>query len=312
MSSLRPSIGHGLHKHMVSPPRLLCAVFAAGLALVQSAPQSEPTVEAKVESRIYFARQLDGDRGRSIVSVRPDGTGERVEVPYKSGMGENNPAPSPDGSYLLFNTYRYGGWKIAKKAGQGAVERWTLSADYYTNPAFDHKGTRVAFEHTRRSGTDVSVRALSTSDEAAWTSTKARDERVPVWTSDGGLVYFDGRSGKQQVYLQPTKDAETKLLSDGQGNDFAPAMSPDGQHVAFYSDRTGHADLMVLDLKKTSCTTSPQTSATRPRRTCSASARIGVSRSRGRRTELSSFFFRRATGTMNCSWSGRTGRGCAA
>lgn len=202
-----------------------------------------------MESRIYFARQLDGDRGRSILSVRPDGTGERVEVAYKSGMGENNPAPSPDGSYLLFNTYRYGGWKIAKKAGQGAVERWTLGADYYTNPAFDHKGTRVAFEHTRRSGTDISVRTLSTGDEAAWASTKAHDERVPVWTPDGGLVSFDGRSGKQQIYLQPKKDAATKLLSDGQGNDFAPAMSPDGQRVAFYSDRTGHADLMVLDLK---------------------------------------------------------------
>ena len=229
-------------------PRLFLAVLLAGFALAGTTVQSGPGPVSATESRIYFARRVDGDRGWSIVSARPDGTGERVEIPYSAGMGEYNPAPSPDGLSLLFNTYRYGGWKIASKAAKGAVERWTQGADYYTNPAFDSEGSRVAFEHTRRSGTDVAVRSLSDGGESSWAAGIGRDERGPAWAADGGLVYFDGRSGLQQIYLQGSAEGEPILLSDGMGNDFAPAVSRDGSRIAFYSDRTGHADLWVMDL----------------------------------------------------------------
>ena len=39
----------------------------------------------------------------------------------------------------------------------------------------------------------------------------------------------------------------TTNLSRSDGNDFAPAVSPDGSRIAFYSDRDGHADLFVMN-----------------------------------------------------------------
>lgn len=202
------------------------------------------------DSRVFFARRLEGDHGWSILSVRPSGEDERVEVPFRSGQGEYNPTLSPDGRTLLFNTYRYGGWKLATtRLGSGEVVRWTPGGDYYTCAAFTPDGSRVAYEWSRRTGTEIAVRPFASGEAVSWTAAWKGDERSPSWTPGGKrLVFASGRSGHQQLYLQEGAEGEATCLSDGSGNDFAPAVSPDGRQVAFYSDRDGHADLFLLGL----------------------------------------------------------------
>lgn len=213
---------------------------------------AQPSAPASVESRLFFARRLEGQGGWSILSLDPSGEDERVEVPFRSGQGEYNPTLSPDGRTLLFNTYRYGGWKLATtKLGSGEVVRWTPGGDYYTCAAFSPDGAQVAYEWSRRTGTEIVVRPFASVEAVSWTAAwKQGDERSPSWAPDGTrLVFASGRTGLQQLYLQEGAQGEATCLSDGSGNDFAPAVSPDGKYVAFHSDRDGHADLFLLTLE---------------------------------------------------------------
>lgn len=217
------------------------AVLAAG-----------PEVMAGAQSRIFFSRRLDGDAGWSILSVDPEGEDERVEVAFSEGMGEYNPALGPNGTSLLFNTYRYGGWKLAmQEVGGDRVERWTEGGDYYTNGVFSPDGRYVAYEFTRPTGTDIQIRSLETGREYNLTAGAGEsDERVPSWTPDGRtLVYFSDVTGTQQIQAQPASGGPPINLSRSESNDFSPAISPDGTRVAFFSDRDGHADLFVMTIE---------------------------------------------------------------
>jgi Tol biopolymer transport system component len=198
-------------------------------------------------SRVFFARQLPGDAGWSILSVAPNGRGERLEEGYAGGMGEYNPTVGPGGDRLWFNTYRYGGWKIAHRRLQGGVtERWTQGGDYYTNPAVSADAASVLMEHTRRSGTTLEVRSVHGSTVLELEAETAGDERNPVWTPSGEIVFFGVERGRQQIFMRDPETSGVENLSRSRGNDFAPAVSPDGTLVAFDSDREGHADVWVM------------------------------------------------------------------
>jgi Tol biopolymer transport system component len=208
-----------------------------------------PTQGAALQatSRVFFARQLPGDAGWSILSVAPDGSGERLEEGYAGGMGEYNPTVGPDGERLWFNTYRYGGWKIADRRLQGGgTERWTRGGDYYTNPAVSADGSSVVIEHSRRSGTTLEVRSMDGSTVLELEAETGGDERNPVWTPSGGIMFFGVEQGRQQIFVRDPRTNGVQNLSRSRGNDFAPAVSADGAVVAFYSDREGHADVWVM------------------------------------------------------------------
>ncbi len=213
-------------------------------------PGAEVT-PAVAESRILFSREMDGDAGWSILSINSQGEDERIEVPFSSGMGEYNPALAPDGESLIFNTYRYGGWKLAtQRIGGGEVARWSEGGEYYTNGVYSPDGRYVAYEFTRQTGTDIQVRVLETGREYNLTAGAGdSDERVPSWTPDGRtLIYFSDRTGNQQIHAQPASGGPPINLSQNDANDFSPGVSPDGSRIAFFSDRSGHADLFVMNV----------------------------------------------------------------
>ncbi len=64
----------------------------------------------------------------------------------------------------------------------------------------------------------------------------------------GVLVYFDQRENNYDVYkIDLATGIETRLTDDSRVDDY-PAVSPDGQTIAFQSDRDGDFDIYVMDL----------------------------------------------------------------
>lgn len=64
----------------------------------------------------------------------------------------------------------------------------------------------------------------------------------------GALVYFAERDSSTNLYhLDLTTGQETQLTF-GAGVDAFPAVSPDGQYIAFQSDRDGDFDIYVMDM----------------------------------------------------------------
>jgi Tol biopolymer transport system component len=65
---------------------------------------------------------------------------------------------------------------------------------------------------------------------------------------DGGRIVLgrmDGEGGNR-LFLSHRRDSWVSGAPDEKGNDWAPAPSPDGKKVAFYSDRSGAANLWVM------------------------------------------------------------------
>lgn len=53
--------------------------------------------------------------------------------------------------------------------------------------------------------------------------------------------------GRMEVWVSNTKTGETLNLSGGHGSSWGPAWSPNGQRLAFYSDRSGKAGLWIWE-----------------------------------------------------------------
>ncbi|HKV50878.1 MAG TPA: hypothetical protein VJO52_06715 [Gemmatimonadaceae bacterium] len=55
----------------------------------------------------------------------------------------------------------------------------------------------------------------------------------------GLLVFTSDRDGNQEVYIADTLGAVQHRVTNNAGNDFEPDLSPDGDQIAFASNRTG-------------------------------------------------------------------------
>lgn len=78
------------------------------------------------------------------------------------------------------------------------------------------------------------------------------DDMRPVWRPDGGAIAFHRRyeDGDIDVMVQDVDpDADPESLTEAPSSDFHPSYSPDGELIAFASDRDGSEDIFLLDVE---------------------------------------------------------------
>ena len=76
------------------------------------------------------------------------------------------------------------------------------------------------------------------------------DQRSPAWMTDGKrIVCSSARAGyPAHLYLCDLETGTSRPLTNAPYGDNCPAVSPNGQWVAFHSDRAGQSDIYRLDL----------------------------------------------------------------
>jgi serine/threonine protein kinase len=152
-----------------------------------------------------------------------------------SSRFDQQPAVSPDGSKIAFETTRTGFSEIwiASRDGSNAVPLTRFEA-FAGSPRWSPDGSMIVFDGRRDDHTDADIYIMSASggDPRCVTSDPGADF-MPSWSTDGKWIYFcSTRTGSEEIWRIPTNGGRSSRLTFHGG--FESVASPDGRWI-YYS-----------------------------------------------------------------------------
>ncbi len=203
---------------------------------------------------------LTGNGGqRDLYTVAADGSDSR-----KGGTAvtqdppvDRSPAWSPDGRYLLFASDRGGSmnlWRVPIDEASGRVpgdpEALTTPASWAGGLSVSRDGERLAFatldwrSSLQKVPFDPVRGVLTGPPERLLSSTQPiRDHEV---SPDGQWIVYARAGTREDVFVPRIDGSAYRRLTDDVFRNRGPAWSPDGQTIAFYSDRGGVYEIWTI------------------------------------------------------------------
>lgn len=167
----------------------------------------------------------------------------------KAPGGLTFPIISPDGNRLAF---------VSDETGNGDIRTWDRSTDklsQLTNttgsesfPSYGSNGTDLLF--TRKVNNSLTIYEVdTTSGRETQIATGTGDQTRPVYAADGHIVFFSAKAqDKWDIVTVDADGSNPRTLAEGVRFPIRsrPALSPDGQWVAFGYDDPTKANKIVL------------------------------------------------------------------
>lgn len=150
-------------------------------------------------------------------------SGEEAQLTDTPGDWDSTPSFAADGSSVLFESNREGGFSV-HRLNLETMEVVALTSGEGTDAEAKESpdGKLVAFASTRDGGFHVYVMDADGGNVRRLTDSEA-DDRCPQWSPDGKMLsFYSERDGDREIYVMQADGSEQRRLTDSPGNDEVP------------------------------------------------------------------------------------------
>lgn len=159
-------------------------------------------------------------------------------------------------------SWNFNGGRIAFASTRESDRRWrlylvwaqqdgeTTLAGFGEAPAWHPTDDLLAYRGCDQTGNNCGIWQMDGSSANQIPLTNVQNDNRPAWSPDGKTVVFmsDGRTGNFDIFRLDTTTRQVTQLTDSPNFDMLPTVSPDGQSVAFVSNRDGSWKIYVVPI----------------------------------------------------------------
>lgn len=208
----------------------------------------DPLAWAHDDQGLWIARPTEGSQVPQLVLRRLDGSERLLDYERQAGDWDLDPQPSPDGRWLVFRrgTHPRSDLFLVGSDG-GKVRRLTDLDSYFGRVAWRPDSSAIVYSEGELSNRRLYVHTLA-NDEVR--DLGMIDADFPEIAGNGQLVFERLRQrrviGQLELSQPPASTPpELRRLAPSTGNTSDAVYAPDGQRIAFISDRSGSEQLWL-------------------------------------------------------------------
>jgi Tol biopolymer transport system component/DNA-binding winged helix-turn-helix (wHTH) protein len=139
-------------------------------------------------------------------------------------------------------------WQAPLTAGPapiaGRAKRMIAATGRNVRPRFSPDGARLVFESSRSGRYEIWLSDASGANQRPLTTLGSPFASSASWSPDGRSVAFDARvDSSADLHVIDMETSRVRRLTDGAGDELAPAWSPDARSIFFESNRSGEWEI---------------------------------------------------------------------